>query len=332
MSSEFEQRLERELVAAARREAARAGAPSGAEDPGARDRSARASRDPRSLPTAARRHRPRRLPTAARRHRPRPLPTAVRRHRRRPLPVAAVALLAIAALSLAVVVLPGGSGEPSRLQPAVAPLPRQCDDRQEHGVRLTRAPVDRRLLDVYGVLRRPQTSADRSFCPVLGSVDVNPAAIRLAGTDADGRRVFLVPETGRGEPSFDRGPQLCIVAVTPPRPAAHGRRTLPAGWGGGCGYVGDVRGDLGLSASNGRVAAGVLPDGVATMKLRLRDGREWRVPVRAGFWTYRGTSRQARERHPVVEVTLLDRDGAVLRTWRGGPTRGFNPPAALVRG
>jgi hypothetical protein len=309
MSSEFEQRLERELVAAARREAARAGMAgcAGAGAPG------------RPVPTSPRR-------------RPRTAAGPRRRLRPRPLPVAAVALLAIVALVVAVVALPGSSDETPRLSPAATPLPRQCDDRRDQGVRLTRAPVDPRLRSVYGVLRRPQTAADRSFCPVLGRVAVNPAAIRLAGTDADGRQVFLVPVTGRGEPIFDRGPQLCIFAVTPRRPSADGRRMLPAAWGGGCGYVGDVHGDLGLSASNGRVAAGVLPDGVATMRLRLRDGREWRVPVRENFWTYRGVSWHARQRHPVVEVSLLDRDGAVLRTWRGGPTRGFYPPAALVRG
>jgi hypothetical protein len=290
MRIEFEERLERELIAAARRASAdAAGAAAGAAEAG-----------------AARR--------ARRRVRLRPFRLL------RPLPVALVALAAIAALAVAVLVVPAGEA-PRPAAPAPQPLPRQCDRlARQSRLSLTAAPVDARLLAAFAILRRPQMAADRALCPPLQDVTLNPSAVRRMRVDPAGRTIYLVPlaarRSGSGRPY---APGLCIAAVS------GGDRRRESG--GGCLSLGSVlRGTGGGIAGDGFMT-GVQPDGVATIELRMRNGRRARIAVVGNVWGYRTASRAAARANPVLSIAKLDAAGRLLGEWRGEAARGELPPA-----
>ncbi|MBB4662609.1 hypothetical protein [Conexibacter arvalis] len=291
MSSDFEDRLERELVAAARREA--------------------------EVATAA----------AAR-------PRRVRRPGRlRPLPVAAVALLTIAALAVAVLALPGAEAP----VPAPATGPTECERRAAAGeLVLTAEPPPPRLLAAFAVLRRPQTDADRADCGVgVPERPLNPSAVRLAGRDATGGRVFVAPvgavpdlDARRGG---DRGPQhelpasarqplLCVVIVG------------PSTGGGGCAtssHVGRGR-FVGSSFADGVArVVGLFTDGIAAVELELDDGSTRRLEVRDNVATVQLRERPGERAASVVRYRLLDADGETIVTRRDTSIlRVIEPPAS----
>ena len=273
MTSGFEDRLERELLDAARR---------------------------RATAGAGARRRPRIALTAA---------------------VACAVLAVIAAVAAFVVALPSAdhpqpAAEPPPLSPACARL--QRDGR----ARFTDAPVDRRLLAAFAVLRRPQTAADRRECPAFIGSLVNPRASRLARSNPDGQPIYLVPVAKRlqgGPGPRDAGPELCIFTV------------FAGGAGGGsCGALGPyLRGVTGAS-SVGRIAVGLQPDGVATLELVLRDGTRQRIALVNNVWSYRMVTRARAAANPVVRVITRAADGTIVRSFRGGIARGFDARASAV--
>lgn len=271
MSEGFEARLERELIAAARRRTARGGRPA-----------------------------------------------------LRPRPVVATAGALAALALLAVLVLAFPTGDRSAAPPAAQPLPRQCDRAAAAGeLRLTSAPVDRRLLEAFAILRRPQTAADRSICPrSLMWGTVNPAAIRYAGRDVRGDRIFLVPSAGHpdatkawreglrvapSENPYRTGPMLCTAIVS--RRGGSGGCQPPWLFGRGR-FTGSNHGP-GVS-----VFFGIFSDGVAEVELDFGDGSTRRVPVARNVSTFqlRGDRTPA---NTIVAYRLLDEEGATIVTRSG---------------
>jgi hypothetical protein len=148
----------------------------------------------------------------------------------------------------------------------------------------THAPPPRAMLRVLGVLRRPQTPAERSPLALrtarrFGGADVAGAHLehirRVSGTPDTGY-VYIVPVDRVGllvpPPRRDPKPGVCLV-------------TIPAGaigGGGGCepfGYVTSGRG----FASSADTAYALVPDGVARVEAVYR-GRVLRARVRENLF------------------------------------------------
>lgn len=303
MRIEFEERLERELIAAARR--ATAGAAGAGRDGSDRRRV---------------RLRPHLL--------------------LRPLPVALVALAAIAALAVAALVFPARDvprpaapppGAVETTPPTPGPLPRQCDPAGYRGrmrTRLTSRGIDRRLYDAYGVLRRPQTAADRVACPAwsFGGL-LNPSAIRFVGMDGDGHRIFLTPMAGLPdtEPALRRGemkapwevtrltgPRLCITIVYP-NSSAGGPCHEPSWFGRG------RFNPLSVRPGGVTVLLGIFSDGVTTVHLTHESGKVTVLSVRDNVAVL--LQRGAQRRDGVLSYDLIGADGRLIVTRHDGALR-----------
>jgi hypothetical protein len=172
-----------------------------------------------------------------------------------------------------------------------------------------------------GVLRRPQTAADRGALAQTAlrlsddNVDgVRTAAVRLLAspaTDAvlipvrrfnlNGSR-FIAPDAPeelkqRMAPKTDG---LCLFA---PDPSGDGG-------GYGCSTWEEVEAGL-LPSSIGPVVYGLVPDGVARVRIDLEGGRQLELGVRDNFYA----GRSATARGPLT-TAWIDEDGAVLKTLR----------------
>lgn len=166
---------------------------------------------------------------------------------------------------------------------------------KQRGSRTTTATPPARMLELFGVLRTPQTDVDRAG---LSDPDIRigmaprmvaPRYIRSLGTDAAGRRRWLIP-------SLVVTKARKATARCPAKPAS--RRWLltvvGAGGGGGApyGYLA-THAHLGSSGipGNDAVAAvdSLVPDGVASVTITYPDDkappRTW--PVRRNFLSYR---------------------------------------------
>lgn len=296
--TDFEDRLEQELTAAARREAAAAPRDAG-----------RVAHAAQAAAGAA----------PARRH-----SAAARRRRPRPLPVAAVALAAILALAVAVVALPGGDARhdrPAAPAPAAGPLPRECDRRAAAGeVRLTAEQPTPRLLEAFAVLRRPQTDADRAGCHVgLTGLLVNPATIRLAGRDERGHRIFLVPVGGLPDWSRRTRGDRRSPADLPVRrqPTICSSTVSRLGAGGSCQALSSIGRGRFFGGGYGRGTANVLglfTDGVAAVEIEFLDGSTRRVPVHSNVATVELRGRAGDPAVTARRYRLLDADGATIAT------------------
>ncbi|MDO8209341.1 hypothetical protein [Conexibacter sp. CPCC 206217] len=304
MSTTFEDRLERELVDAARRRARAGASAAGAGSP-ARARSRRAL-GPRRLPRP-----PRFALTAA---------------------VACIALVALAVIALA---LPGGdrATTPGGSHSA---LPRQCDAAAGRGrLRLVSAPVDSGLLATYAILRRPQTAADRTTCPATAQIGrLNPAAIRRAGSDPDGHPLFLVPMASvpdmerafrRGDPRPPweipdmTGPRLCPTIVYP-----------NSGAGGNCyppSFFGRGRFLPASSRTRISISIGLFSDAVAAVDVRFFDGSLKRFEITDNVAVLKLEGRTATPANSVAGYRLLDEHGATIA--ERGADRGLRPSARI---
>jgi hypothetical protein len=313
VSTRFEERLERELLDAAHRHARGA-------DASAQGRTRRAT-------VGLRRRRMRRLDAAAGRR---------STHSPRPALAAAVACTALVLLAGLAVALAGGDHAPlPAATPIARQLPRQCDRAARAGqVELSTAAVDRRLLDRFAVLRRPQNAADRAFCPAeMGSV-VNPGAIRLAGHDADGNPVFLVPTVGIRAPALRQG-NTRGATHGPLRWSAHSGRpqlchtiAYARSRAGGCMPPAGIGQGRYLGSSNGprrAVFIGIFADGVASTELTFQDGSTRDVAVHGNIASFELRGSRPTPSNSVARYRLLDDGGATILVRDGPDTRTIRP-------
>lgn len=223
-----------------------------------------------------------------------------RRHRSigRRLTAAAVAVVVVAAVLVIAARnderLPGDERPATRhdARSSATWTPVLGDDHRGHAT-ISRDPVPPDELAALAILRRPPTAADRSpqvraLLRFLGSdagTGVRVDAIRLLARHGD-RVTVLVPIKRYGKPY--RGllrsttvivDALCVMSTLPdkvsgnPPPGAH----LGGGVGGTCGILTDlVRRGIGWPGP----PFGLVPDGVATVQLRVRGGKTVNAPVR----------------------------------------------------
>jgi hypothetical protein len=158
-------------------------------------------------------------------------------------------------------------------------------------------PVGPAFTSVLGVLARPrgaEDALDRRYLRAPGLIGVDVRGIRFLGTAADGRRSFIVPARGLGQPPWparclrglDRRQRLLLAH--PPQ-----RREpivcLFAGGGGGCSSLAEVRAH-GMLGSSGVVrgratVTGIAPNGVRAV--RVTYGRSTRdFPVHDNFFSF----------------------------------------------
>jgi hypothetical protein len=131
------------------------------------------------------------------------------------------------------------------------------------------------LLNLLGVLRRPQTERDKyptALKLLPGVTEVNPAFVRVAQNRA-GRKVVLVPAANVRAPlRFSRDPR-CGRLIPPRPPRAPGVCVIirvSSGAASGCFTADQFRhGDipLMLGAGHHQDVAGVVPDGVKSVSL-----------------------------------------------------------------
>jgi hypothetical protein len=214
--------------------------------------------------------------------------SARRRHRRGVwLVPAAAALAAAAALFLY-------APEPSDERPATPPVatwtPRLGDAHRGHAT-ISRSPVPPEQLNALAVLRRPPTTADRSpavrrLLSYLGSHGMHGVrvdAIRLLSQHGQ-QLAILVPAVRAGEraPGIPASKTvqrdaLCVVMTAVIRGNGPDAGKLD-GAGSTCGTLANFRahGYIGFTIP----AFGLVPDGVASVRLRVRGGRTISAPVR----------------------------------------------------
>lgn len=205
--------------------------------------------------------------------------------------------------------------------------PQLGSDRGGHPSRsVAGIPADQ--LTMLQVLRRPATDADRSarvrgalrFVDgwTFGGVHVDGIRLLRAGDGRERGDVVLVPAKRSGPKDLPRAVQtrdaLCVVQTFP--------RGISAA-GSFCGTASDVR--------RGRlrnVLSGVVPDGVAEVRVRLRTGRTLVAPVRDNYYALPF-------RDPVVERLGDDAaQAAALRAFRkvnGRPIVWLDAHGAPVR-
>ncbi|HET6547747.1 MAG TPA: hypothetical protein VFG79_04775 [Solirubrobacter sp.] len=201
----------------------------------------------------------------------------------------------------------------------VAPwMPNLGADQSRHFAIAKSAPPAEQL-EVLGVLRRPQVSADRGEQATYalrffgGTVRTDYVRVLSEPDDTQGAAV-LVPVTEyrpRERAGVDREAShplardgLCLFV-----------RDAVDGGAQGCYSLADVtagriRGALG----DGRTATvfGVVPDGVASVRLRHPDGRSTIVPVRDNFYLYKAGDGLRFE-----ALEWLDASGSALKSQEG---------------
>jgi hypothetical protein len=200
--------------------------------------------------------------------------------------VPAIAAAAVAALLL--LRAPAPNDERPATPPAPTWTPVLGDARRGHAT-ISREPVPPEQLRAFAVLRRAPTAADRSpavraLLRYLGreTHGVRVDAIRLLSRRGD-RLVILVPMDQLDRPVM-RDP-LCVMETVVirgnPPPG-----TPPAGSPGGAGETCRTLPDLRRHGYLGWPGPpfGLVPDGVATVKLRVRGGRTITAPVRGNVY------------------------------------------------
>lgn len=256
---------------------------------------------------------------------------AVRRHRpwwrRRPAVLGLLAGLVVAAPATAAL---GGLWKPD-VEPLVmktvtataaseASVAPQCagDPYRPRGPRSTDETPPERMLDLFGVLRTPQTAADRAGLSDPGirvgmaPRMIAPRFIRRLGTDAAGRTRWLIP-------SLVVTPARKATDACPARPAS--RRwlltTIGGGGAGGAPYEDlATRPHLGSAGipGNDAVAAvdSLVPDGVATVTITYPGDngppRTW--PVDRNFLAYR--VELPVEQAYIAKITWNAPDGTII--------------------
>jgi hypothetical protein len=184
------------------------------------------------------------------------------------------AIVVLAAVALLLVLLPPRPESPNPSgervatpSPASTPAPR--DDRRLPPA--SHHPVPGDLLATFAILRRPPTAADRS--PAVRELLRTVPASEVRGVYMDAVRVLaqrgrlltlLVPMERTPLPAKREG--LCVLSA------------LTDGSGMTCGTLTDLRkhGYIGWPGP----PLGLVPDGVASVRLRVRGGRTITAPVR----------------------------------------------------
>ncbi|WP_210491239.1 hypothetical protein [Patulibacter sp. SYSU D01012] len=161
-------------------------------------------------------------------------------------------------------------------------------------------PVPAAQVQALAVLRRPQTDADRS-APVLRALrtvgrylgtGVHVEGIRILRRHRD-RTILLVPLQRVGPPGIGRDRELrdalCVYETDVPGAAGPpGTVTTRSGAavplpqhvsGAACGTLADLR-----RRGIGGTTAGLVPDGVARVRLTARDGETLTAPVRDNYY------------------------------------------------
>jgi hypothetical protein len=229
------------------------------------------------------------------------------------------ALLAFAALALSVPALAATSGwQPwAASQDATHPI-------------IVRSSVPRDQRAILAVLRRPQTAADRSaaVASVLAVVGrdpfhlgLRPGSVRNLGPSPDGPRhaIVLASVTNQSVGTYHgitvHGPAVCVWY-----PAGVTRWSV----GGKCSSAYEIEGGLagGMSFSrrSGEHLWGLVPDGVASVTVTLRGGKQRTGRVRSNFYdiAVAASSELRRARGPLFpenpRPTFRDSEGMVIAT------------------
>ncbi len=202
----------------------------------------------------------------------RQLRDSARRRRRRTLRLMPAVVALVAAAALFAVLLPRGP-EPSDERPATPPAPTWTP---RMNASISRSPVPAEQLAALAILRRAPAPADRSPAvrQLLGIIGhegmsgVRVDAVRMLAQRGS-RLTILVPIVSLSRPPWRD--VLCLYTTT----LARGK---PAGAGGTCRTFADLRrhGYLGWPGP----PFGLVPDGVASVKLRVRGGKTITAPVR----------------------------------------------------
>lgn len=225
--------------------------------------------------------------------------------RRRPALLGLLAVLLVAAPATAAI---GGLWKPD--VPPMAPMKtvtataispasaaRSCVENpfEQHGPRTTTATPPQAMLALFGVLRTPQTEADRAGLQDPGiRIGMAPRmvatrAVRRLGVDAAGETQWLVP-------SLVVTRARKATARCPARPAVRRWMLTKVGGGGAGGVPYDdlarhsAVGSHGI-AGNDRIAAvdGLAPDGVASVTITYPGDADAprTFPVRRNYFAYR---------------------------------------------
>jgi hypothetical protein len=191
-------------------------------------------------------------------------------------------------------------------------------------------------LRVLGVLRRPQTVADRgpqtrSALRFLGpnSRGVRLAYVRLLALRADGRGFVLVPVE-----RYDPGPAPTAAwrrAFAPKENALCVFAQASDGGGKACYSTREVLSGRASAGSVGRETYGLVPDGVAAVRLQFVKGQTFVAKVKDNFFVADSPPERKDARHsPAAAVaveTWLDEGGRPLSRHallgaQGPPTTG----------
>jgi hypothetical protein len=205
-----------------------------------------------------------------------------------------------------------------------------------HGAFVSQAPVPADWAAQLGVLRRPQTDADRAREKEFSGGEMLRIlygnSVRLLRTDPDGRQWYLF----LGKPAVHRLPHRCLAGLSP-----HQQRVIKRGEqrqrerakvvamgvfefkgpGGGGGFGTDLKtlltkpsgGSFG-GAHSGTTVYAVVPDGVATVDLTFGDGSKQSATVGGNLWTvpFDGGAPSGFPKTTVWRAA----DGSVIRTLR----------------
>ncbi|MGX6446886.1 hypothetical protein ACVU7I_02280, partial [Patulibacter sp. S7RM1-6] len=178
---------------------------------------------------------------------------------------------------------------------ATAPWTPQVGDREHDAPGITREPIPADQRRLLGVLRRPQTDADRgprvrAILRMLAgeaTTGLRVDGVRLLRTLPDGGAHVLLPfervgPKGRGRPQWRRRRNVLCSFISQASTLPGSRRGAMS-MGGSCGTAADVRAGrmMGGAQWAGHLgASGVVPDGVKTVVISIHDGPTFRLPVR----------------------------------------------------
>ncbi|WP_210493693.1 hypothetical protein [Patulibacter sp. SYSU D01012] len=189
-------------------------------------------------------------------------------------------------------------------------------------------PADQRA--TLGVLRRPQSDADRGprvrWVLRMASPDVfdgvRVASVRLARPLPHGGSIVVLPveRSGHDDPGYPRSTRRDVVCLQITSwTTVRGRPGLGGGLGSGgtCGNAADIRSGhmmMGAQFDGELGVSGLVPDGVRTVEVPLRGGPTLRLPVSDNV--YYADMETPRGRFNPVRVRWLDAAGRVV-----GPPR-----------
>jgi hypothetical protein len=175
---------------------------------------------------------------------------------------------------------------------ATAPWRPQVGNNRIGHPRVSTDPLPADLVNALSVLRRPQNDADRdpavqALLTLLGpreNAGIHVDGVRLLQTRADGVTVLMpadrIGTSDPGEFSSERHNVVCMLYGIPGH-IVRGRMTSPSA-GSKCGDTADL--NAGRILLGGQYAGrlelnGLVPDGVAEVAVRLRDGATVRATV-----------------------------------------------------